>query len=155
MTAAPAITPTKPATTPTSPLTPIIFTFSPAAPLDVAAVMPDDTDALMPPDELDAAPPPLLLGGEVDAEVGTEADEETDEEAPEAEAEMADEALASRLDRGGSEMELVAEPRLTETEPEVTAWFPHRADWSCSDVCCSSAVQLLRGQLFIARRKAR
>lgn len=54
----------------------------------------------------------------------------------------ADETLAARLERGGSEMEEVAEPRVTDTEPDVTTWLPHRADWSWTEVCCSAAVQL-------------
>lgn len=115
----------------------------------MAAVNPDETDALTPPEvvEPDIEAPEALLPL---AEPEAEAAEADDAEAlvmdmPEAEADdvpPAAETLAARLERGGREMEEVAEPRLTETEPDVTTWLPHRADWSWTEVCCSAAVQL-------------
>lgn len=76
-------------------------------------------------------------------------DAEEADAAPEDEAPSAELALAARLERGGSEMELVAEPRLTDTEPEVTTTAPQRACWSWTEVCCSAAVQLLACQYIL------
>jgi hypothetical protein len=146
MAAAPATTLTAPATTPITPLKPINSLLSPAAPLvraaEVAAV--------------EVLPPEAVIEPDMDLEAmdDIEAMDAMDDmdmdmadvmlaEAPDAEAPRTELALASKLDKGGREMDEVALPRSTETDPEVTTWLPHRADWSWSEVCCSALVQLL------------
>ena len=125
---------------------PITSAVAPAALLgradEAAAVRPDDTDEAALPDEAGRLLAPAADDME-DIEAIEVMDAEEAEAAPEDEAPSAELALAARLERGGSEMELVAEPRLTDTEPEVTTTAPQRACWSWTEVCCSAAVQLL------------
>jgi hypothetical protein len=144
----PATTPTTPARAPAAALNPNGASSLPAPPdCDAEALAPpeareatDEAAELAEPaadaalEEAAATALEVALDAALDAAL---------EAAPEAALEAEPEAVRLATSEGLIDTDPVPLATGTVTEPEVTDWEPHSADWSAVACCCSAVVQLL------------